>query len=187
MRQLTTRVNGLKKIARNANFKTRLMIANGAVMSRLMYLISVWGGAQKYLLKSLQVQQLTAARSVCGYFSRFWSEQKLLHRVGWLSIRQLIYFHTVLQAHKVIVSGKPVAIMETISTHHPYSTRNAANGRIRFGESFRGDSSLVDASFKHRAVHFYNEVPASVYRGSLPSVKYKLKDWVKKNVPLDWG
>ena len=187
VRQLTTRVNGLKKIARNATFKTRLMIANGAVMSRLMYLISVWGGAQKYLLKSLQVQQLTAARSVCGYFSRFWSKQKLLHRVGWLSIRQLIYFHTVLQAHKVIVSGKPVAIMETISTHHPYSTRNAANGRIRFGESFRGDSSLVDASFKHRAVHFYNEVPASVYRGSLPSVKYKLKDWVKKNVPLDWG
>ena len=176
VRQLTTRVNGLKKIARNATFKTRLMIANGAVMSRLMYLISVWGGAQKYLLKSLQVQQLTAARTVCGYFSRFWSKQKLLHIVGWLSIRQLIYFHTVLQAHKVIVSGKPVAIMETISTHHPYSTRNAANGRIRFGESFRGDSSLVDASFKHRAVHFYNEVPASVYRGSLPSVKYKLKD-----------
>ena len=77
--------------------------------------------------------------------------------------------------------------MESISTHHPYSTRNAANGRIRFGESFRGDSRLVYASFKHRAVHFYNEVPASVYRESLPSVKYKLKDWVKKNVPLDWG
>ena len=38
-----------------------------------------------------------------------------------------------------------------------------------------------------RAVHFYKDVPASVYRGSLPNVKYKLKDWVKKNVPLDWG
>ena len=41
MKQLTTRVNGLKKIARNSTFKTRLMIANGAVMSKVVYLISV--------------------------------------------------------------------------------------------------------------------------------------------------
>ena len=76
------------------------MIANGAVMSMLVYLITVWGGAQQYLLKGLQVQQLIAARTVCGFFSRGWSKKKLLDRVGWLSIRQLIYFHMVLQAHK---------------------------------------------------------------------------------------
>ena len=187
VKQLTTRINGLKKISKNATFRTRLMKANGAVISRLVYMISVWGGAQKYLLKSLQVQQLTAARTVCGYMSRFWSKRKLLQRVGWLSIRQLIYFHTVLQAHKVIISGKPASIRESISTSHPYRTRNATIGRIRFGEHFRGESSLVEASFKHRAVHLYNDVPASVYRGSLPAVKFKLRDWIKKNVPIDWG
>ena len=47
VKQITTRANGLTKIARNATFKTRLMIANGAVMIRLIYMISVWGGAQK--------------------------------------------------------------------------------------------------------------------------------------------
>ena len=57
MRQLTTRMNGLKRIAKTATFKTRLMIANGAVMSKVVYLISVWGGAQEYLLSTLQVQQ----------------------------------------------------------------------------------------------------------------------------------
>ena len=156
-------------------------------MSRLIYMISVWRGAQKYLLNRLQVQQLTAARAVCGYLSRFWSERKLLQRVGWLSIRQLIYFHTVLQAHKVIISGKPAGLLESISTNHPYRTRNATMGRIRFGENFCGESSLVTTSFKHRAVHFYNEVPASVYMGTLPAVKYKLKDWIKKNIAIDWG
>ena len=59
IRQISTRINGLKKIAQNATFKTRLMIANGAVLSKLVYMISVWGGAQQYLLRSLQVQQLT--------------------------------------------------------------------------------------------------------------------------------
>ena len=54
-RQINFRINGLKKIAANSTFETRLMIANGAVMSRLVYMMSVWGGAQQYLLQGLQV------------------------------------------------------------------------------------------------------------------------------------
>ena len=154
MKQLTGRINGLKKIARNATYNTRLMVANGVVMSKVMYLITVWGGAQQYLLKGLLVQQLAAAMTVCGFSSRGWSKKKLLDRVGWLSIRQLIYFHTVLQAHKTIISGKPSVIHHSISTQHPYNTRRAATGHIRFGETFHGDSSLIAASFKHRAVHW---------------------------------
>ena len=187
MKQLTGRINGLKKISRNATYNTRLMVANGAVMSKVMYLITVWVGAQQYLLKGLLVQQLTAARTVCGFYSRGWSKKKLLDRVGWLSIRQLIYFHTVLQAHKTISSGKPSVIHNSISTQHPYNTRRAATGHIRFGETFHGDSSLIAASFKHRAVHWYNDVPVSVRTGSLATVKNKMKKWIKQNVPLDWG
>lgn len=163
------------------------MVANGVVMSKLGYLITVWGGAQQYLLKGLQVQQLTAARTVCGFYSRGWSKKKLLDRLNWLSIRQLIYYHTVLQAWKTITSGKPVGIHQSISTQHPYRTRNATTGQIRYGEHFRGESSLIQASFKHRAVHWYNAVPASVRTGSLATVKHKLKKWVKLNVPIDWG
>ena len=64
-KQLTFRINRLKKISVNATFHTRLVVANGAVMSKMAYLITLWGGAPVYLLKSLQVQQLTAARTVC--------------------------------------------------------------------------------------------------------------------------
>ena len=124
---------------------------------------------------------------MCGFISRGWTKQKLLDRLGWLSIRQLIYYHTVIQAHKTIVSGKPAAIHESISTLHPYKTRSATGGLIRFGETFRGESSLVLASFKHRAVHFYNAVPVCIRTGSLATVKYKLRKWVKQNVPVDWG
>ena len=47
--------------------------------------------------------------------------------------------------------------------------------------------SLIAASFKHRAVHWYNDVPVSVRTGSLATVKNKMKKWIKQNVPLDWG
>ena len=38
--QLNSRINGLKKVCKNASFETRLMVAN---MSKLMYLITLWG------------------------------------------------------------------------------------------------------------------------------------------------
>ena len=182
VRQLTTRINGLKRISANATFNTRLMIANGVVMSKMVYLINLWGGAQQYLLKALQVQQLTAARTVCGFFSYGWSKKKLLSRVNWLSVRQLIYFHTVLQAHKTIRTGQPRPLLNSISTDHPRNTRSAAHGLIRFDETFSARST-----FKYRALHWYNSVPASVKEGSHAVVKMKLRTWIKEHVPLDWG
>ena len=110
-----------------------------------------------------------------------------MDKLGWLSIRQMVYYNTVLQAHKTISTGKPSPIYESISTQHPYRTRNATMGHIRFGEGFRGDSSIVEASFKHRAVHWYNAVPLSTRTGTMGAVKQKLRKWVKANVPLDWG
>ena len=44
--QLTSRINGLKKVASTATFKTKLMVANGVIMSKLVYLITVWGEAK---------------------------------------------------------------------------------------------------------------------------------------------
>ena len=159
------------------------MIANGVVMSKMVYLINLWGGAQQYLLKKLQVQQLTAARTVCGFVSFGWSKKKLLSRVGWLSVRQLVQFHTILQAHKTISTGQPRPLFNSISTVHPRNTRNAANGQIRYGENF-----TTKSTFKYRAMQWYNRVPGSVKTGSKETVKKKkIKAWVRENVPLDWG
>ena len=56
IRQLTSRVNGLSLITSRADFNTKLMVANGLVISKLSYLIQLWGGCEGYLLKMLQVQ-----------------------------------------------------------------------------------------------------------------------------------
>ena len=41
-RQITSRVNDLQKISHSASFETRKMIANGIVISRLIYVIQLW-------------------------------------------------------------------------------------------------------------------------------------------------
>ena len=54
----------LSKISKISSFKTRKMIANGIVMSKIIYLIQLWGSAPKYLIYFLQKLQNKAARLV---------------------------------------------------------------------------------------------------------------------------
>ena len=180
MNQLTSRINGLKRVSHDTSFGTRLMIADGIVMSKLTYLITLWGGAQQYLLNALQVQQLSAARVGCGFGCWFWSRSRLLKKVGWLSVKQLVFFHTVMQAHKTISTGVPKALHQSLSNSYPYRTRRAATGLIR-----NGDGLSSTSSFKYRAMQYYNSVPSSIRTGSIASVKRKLKLWVKANIPID--
>ena len=100
--QLTSRLNGLRRVRVNASFGTRLMVANEIVMSKLVYLTTLWGGAQQFLMSALQVQQLVAARAVCGVGCWRWSR-----RTRWAGYQsdRFLFFHTVLQAHKTIKSG----------------------------------------------------------------------------------
>ena len=91
MNQLTSRINGLMKGCINASFHTRCMI-DGIVMSKIGSLINIWGGAQQCLIIDLQVQQLVAARAVCGPGCWRWSRTKLLNRTGWSSFVQFFRF-----------------------------------------------------------------------------------------------
>ena len=154
----------MKKVCVNASFKTRLKIANGVFMSKLAYLIILWGGANQCLVKAVQVKQLAAARAVCGVASLRWSRRKLLDGVGWLSIKQLIFYHTVLQVKKTLHTQEPKALFQAISSTCPYRTRSATSGQIRQDPGF---STL--STFNYRAMQSYNRVPKSVRQGSISS------------------
>ena len=51
VKQLTSRINALVMVSSRASKETQLMLANGIVMSKLTYLIKVWGSCEKYLVK----------------------------------------------------------------------------------------------------------------------------------------
>ena len=91
VKQLGTRLNALKKISRVADFKTRKMLADGLFMSKLVYLIPLWGGCEKFLIQALQIIQNKAARSVTklGIFTPI---QILLENVDGLVFTSLYSF-----------------------------------------------------------------------------------------------
>ena len=180
IKQLVSRNNALKLVCRNAKFNVRLMLANGAVQSKLVYLINLWGGAQQYLINALQVQQLNAARTVCGFQCARWSRSRLLKAVGWLSVKQLIEYHLILQAHKTLVSKKPHVLFQQLSGIYPYQTRGASMGNIRLNSEKKCTQTFI-----YRATVAYNKVPADIKVGSIAVVKRKLKKWVQANVAID--
>ena len=106
VKQLGFRLTALSKLCNIANFKTRKMVADGLFMSKLVYLIPLWGGCESYLIRALQIVQNKAARCVTRR-GKYTSTRNLLTECGWLSVNQLVFFHTVLLLFKVRKNKKP--------------------------------------------------------------------------------
>ena len=112
-KQLTSRVNALCKVCQVSPFKTRKMLANGMVMSSLIYLIQLWGGSSAYLLHLLQVIQNCAARQVTR-LNWYTPTKTLLDQCGWLSVKQLSIYHSLVLVYKVKSDKKPVQCISMI-------------------------------------------------------------------------
>ena len=194
IKQISTRIGALKIIRKNADFKTRLMVANGLVQAKLTYLLPLFGAAPDYLLRSLQVQQLAAARVVIGHACYMWSTEKILQTVSWLSVRQLHKYSLLLLTHRVITTKKPEGLYSLFETTFPYNTRRVQRRedgmthtpiQIRCGERFGQvtPTSLCGRSFRHQAI-IYNRLPAMLRSMTIEQLKPKLKQWIKGNVAV---
>ena len=180
---LTTRLNGLRKISKVASFKTRKMLANGIFMSKLLYLMPLWGGCEKYLILSLQKIQNKAARIVTKA-DWFTPTETLLLQCGWLSVHQLIHYQSLILVFKVLDKKSPVYLYEKLSNEFPYKTRFATQENIRIGGSQYGFKDLSQKSFRCRASKQWNQLPANLRMPTtLKKFKKLLFQWVQTNVP----
>ena len=185
VRQIVGRINGLSKLSTRADFKTRLVVANGVVMSKIVYLIQLWGGCESYLIRALQIQQNRAARIVTRS-SRYTSIRKLLTNCGWLSIKQMVIYHTLLIVHKTILVGQPHYLNSRVDTHHSYATRQDTSGCIRIDSSFSCKSDLTVQGFRYRAANDYNRLPPAIRQcKTISQFKSQLKKWILEFVDVE--
>ena len=184
LKSLTTRVNALKKISLYSNLNTRLMIGNGLFMSKLIYLIPLWGGAGSGLLKMLQVAQNSAARYITKS-SWYTPKSELMDKCNWLSVKQLAAYHSLVVTHKTLLSQQPRYLYEKFNSQYPCNTRLSATNSIRIDGSFNADLSLALSSFRWRASGLYNTLPACL-RAETKLSKFKagLKSWVKGGIDI---
>ena len=185
VKKLSFRLSALKNVARLADFRTRKMIANGLFISKLIYLMPVWGGCDKYLLKALQLQQNKAARLVTN-LGRYTPIRVLLHQCGWLSVHQLVFYHTVVLLYKVIQAESPKSIYSMIDSEFAYETRSKSAGKLKVQSRSPPRLNLCERSFRWRSVMCWNQLPSEITSISkVDDFKKHLKLWVAKNIPVD--
>ena len=184
LKQLNTRLNALKMISNIASFKTRLMIANGIFCSKLIFQIGLWGGTEEYLLSALQIVQNKAARFVARR-GRYTPVAELLRQCGWLSVRQLVCYHSVIQIYKTMQITYPKYLFNKLSSDFPYNTRLAQSDSVRMGEAFKSKLELTERSFMNRATVNFNKIPTELRQtAKLDDFKKKLKAWVLENCKI---
>ena len=139
---------------------------------------------EKQLIQSLQVVQNRAARFVtkCGLRTPV---AELLKQCGWLSVRQQIFFHSVILIHKTLQTKQPGYLYEKIRYEFPIDTRLARSNQIRLGPQYKARLDLTKDSLRWRGVESYNLVPTSIKQGpTIKAFKGKLKSWIKSTIDL---
>ena len=108
-RRLSNRIAGVYCIRKAIPLKTLKIICQGWFNSILVYCLPLYGGCAKGDLGDLQVIQNKLARLIT--FSPFDTSRNLLYDLlEWMTVKQLIFYHTALAVYKIRESGEPSEI-----------------------------------------------------------------------------
>ena len=184
IKSLNSRLLGLKNVCKYSDFKTRLTVANGIFISKIIYLVTLWGGSSSFLIKMVQVVQNKAARCVTR---RGIDEpvRNILKQCNWLSVNQLIEYHSVLTVYKTLVSNYPVYLRNKITSDFPRNTRQASQGFLRPAENKSANLSLTTSSFRWRGLQSFNRLPFELRtERKLEKFKKEVKKWISNNIEI---
>ena len=179
---LKSKNNALQIISHYSSFCVRKMLANGVIISHILYHIQLYGGCTQELISALQVQQNRAARTVC---KSPWgtSTKKLLDQIGWLSIKQMVAYYSLITLHKTRQTGLPKYLHHQISQPFMFDTRVARTGGIRAARNLT--KGIAQSSFIPRSIDLWNTIPAELRTDKcFKSFSCKLRVWVKNNIPI---
>ena len=180
LKGLNTRLNALKQIKKFTSFKQRLAIANGIFYSKLLFLISAWGGAEGYLFDSLQIVINKAMRVVCkvGKSVRVKDLQRM---TNWFSSRQAAQYHSLMEARRILSTKQPVYLYSKLTAalqerHHGHYTRHGARPAAP-------RLALIESSWRYRVVADMRRMPRELLDmpvGGSKDKAYrdKLRAWV---------
>ena len=159
---------------------------HGIFNSKVVFIIRVWGGTEQYLLDSIQIIINKAMRVICkvGKSTRISDLQRM---TGWMSIRQSVKYHSLMEARRILTSHQqPAYLYQKLYTalqgrQHNYQTRHGA-------QLAAPRLALVESSWLHRVVADYQGLPMDIVelpkRGARDQAyKKKLKAWVAINTP----
>ena len=170
--KLKTRVIGLHKLKFLVPYQTRNTIVTGIFNSVLIYCLPLYGGITKGQVKELQVLQNKAGQIVC-HKPPFTNRKELYDQLGWMTVSQLIVYHTILMVFKIRKSGEPEYLAGFLKME-------GRHGKIIIP---RTKLSLAKNSFCYRGSENWNCLPEALRTcQQISTFKLGLRKWVLQNI-----
>ena len=158
----------LKCLGGQLSFESRKLLAEGLLLSKLIYLISQWGGATQNNINKAKILMNQIARWVTksGKKARI---SILLETCNWMSIQELARYHSDIQTWKILRLNNP----ETINDRWQLNENEeiiTLKPRLKFKED----------GYCWRASREWNAFPLEIRQlRSLPVFKRRIKSWIK--------
>ena len=159
---LRQQLGSLKHISGQIPFKSRRALANGLLLSRIQYAITVWGGTYTTNLSKMQALLNNAARWVLDG-NRSMKTKILMERCNWLSIREMIKMSTLVSLWKVIWLNILLQIRNKLELKDDFKI-----------ESKKPRLQTCQMGFLWRANEHWNSLPLGI-RSMVDLLKFKKK------------
>ena len=172
LKKLKKRLTALENLRNIIPYHLRKTITEGIFTSVLVYCLPVFGGCDKFEIEALQVMQNKAARLVTHSSLRV-PRKEIFSQLGWLTVNQLIYYHSALSTYRIRQEREP----EYLST---LMNRDNERGSIIVPNT---TLTLAKKSFCFRGSTQWNSIPVHIRNTiKISQFKMKLKSWILLNI-----
>ena len=164
---LRKKLGALKHAGKMVPTRSKKILANGFILSRINYLIQVWGGTEAKYIRKLQTMLNATARYVTGACRRT-STRWLMTQCNWLYVSELVILHSLTTLWKVVWFSAPTHLRLQITVDNNMIISTAPD-RLK----------ITARSFTFRSVRSWNSLPDEIRLiGSLPRFKNAVKKWL---------
>ena len=172
LKKLRNRLTGLAHLRNIIPYHLRKTITEGMFTSVMSYCLPVFGGCDKDELQSLQVMQNKAARLVTHFPLRT-SRKLIFNQLGWLTVNQLIFYHSALSTYRVRQCKEPEYLASLLD-------RDGRTGRIIIPNT---SLSLAKKSYCFRGSAQWNSIPDTIRKMiKISQFKIQLRKWILINI-----
>ena len=167
LKRMISKLGALKYCCRKMSKLSKLLLANAFIISRLLYLLPVYGGTDRKYLNKLQVIINNTARFVTGLGRRI-NKQTLMEACGWLDIDELVQYHSLVQLWRIINLKVPMHIYRKLIINENF-TVETLNPRLQ----------NTMTSFRWWTIRAWNDLSQDIRSiQTLPNFKKQVKIWI---------
>ena len=168
----------LKHIGRSIPKKSKKLLAEGLVLSRMRFLISIWGGTTERLMNKSQALLNDTARFVTNRGRRT-STVDLMLECGWMTVSEMCQHCSLLLMWKTMRLNSPQGMKDKLRLDHENLIMTQLP-RIKYTTS----------GWRWRTSEIWNSLPGNIREvESLTSFKNLTKNWIisQRNMQVEPG